>query len=166
VFVYLPTALFSLKTSRATSTAGKTLLVPTPYAVKMGFVDSALRHGLTEDPDSLVRTLANAKLRIGVPEAACVTGTVQRVRQETRLEDRKIHGVGSYQSTIAMREVAHLQGGISIAVDLRTCRSELIHLMADAAAGVNYFGKRGSFVQYCGSEHRETLDDSFTQVYS
>ena len=35
VFAYQPTALFSLKTSRATSTVGKTLLIPTPYAVKM-----------------------------------------------------------------------------------------------------------------------------------
>ena len=32
LFEYEPTTLFSLKTSRATSTVGKTLLTPTPYA--------------------------------------------------------------------------------------------------------------------------------------
>jgi hypothetical protein len=167
VFFYLPTALFSLKTSRATSTAGKTLLVPTPYAVKMAFIDSALRHGLAEDPDWLVRSFAQVRLHIGVPEAACVTGTTQRVRQETRPEDRKKDpALARYQSTIAMREVAHLLGRISLAYDLSTCGRELISLLTEAAAGVNYFGKRGSFAQYCGRERRVSLDQSFTQLYA
>src|ERR1700731_2134678 len=64
LFEYEPTALFSLKTSRATSTVGKTLLTPTPYAAKMAFIDVALRHGLAGDPESLVRWLAAARLRI------------------------------------------------------------------------------------------------------
>src|SRR4029077_5505681 len=77
VFQYAPISLFSLKSSRATSTAGKTLLTPTPYAVKMAFVDAALRLGLAPDPESLVRRLAGIAVRIGVPEHACVTGTIQ-----------------------------------------------------------------------------------------
>src|SRR5271154_1804731 len=91
VFRYRPAALFSLKTSRATSTAGKTLLTPTPYAVKMAFLDVALRHGLTGEPGELVHNLAQASVRIGVPQHACVTGTIQTVRQETRSGDRKQH---------------------------------------------------------------------------
>src|SRR5450432_1367937 len=89
VFEYSPAALFSLKSSRATSTAGKTLLTPTPYAVKMAFLDAALRHGLTRDPEGLVRWLAAATLRIGVPEHACVTGTIQSIRQEIRDERKR-----------------------------------------------------------------------------
>src|SRR5215472_8450640 len=88
VFRYSPAALFSLKMSRATSTAGKTLLTPTPYAVKMAFLDAALQHGLIDDPDRMVRTLAKAVLRLGVPAQACVTGTIQGVRQETRDVER------------------------------------------------------------------------------
>src|SRR5215469_18666308 len=89
VFRYHPVALFSLKSSRATSTAGKTLLTPTPYAVKMAFLDAALRNGLTEDPQGFVRCLAGTHLRIGVPQQACVTGTIQSIRQETRDTERK-----------------------------------------------------------------------------
>src|ERR1700722_12960376 len=77
VFRYSPVALFALKMSRATPTAGKTLLIPTPYSAKMAFVDAALRHRLTETPHQLVRGLADAHLRIGVPHDACVTGTIQ-----------------------------------------------------------------------------------------
>src|SRR3972149_6387150 len=47
---YAPTALFSLKASFATSSVGRTLVVATPYAVKMAFVDAAFRAGLA-DPD-------------------------------------------------------------------------------------------------------------------
>jgi hypothetical protein len=89
VFQYSPVALFSLKMSRATSTAGKTLLIPTPYAAKMAFVDACLRHNLTRDPDTLVRSLAKAIVRIGVPQHACVTGTIQSIRQEIRDVERK-----------------------------------------------------------------------------
>ena len=34
-----------------------------------------------------------------------------------------------------------------------------------AAPGINYLGKRGSFVQYCGRERRPKLDASFTQRF-
>src|SRR5215472_4999852 len=91
IFRYSPVALFSLKMSRATSTAGKTLLIPTPYAAKMAFVDACLRHNLTGDPDTLVRSLAKAIVRIGVPQHACVTGTIQSIRQEIRDVERKRH---------------------------------------------------------------------------
>src|SRR5215472_11103855 len=108
VFRYAPVALFSLKMSRATSTAGKMLLLPTPYSVKMAFVDAALRHGLTEAPDYFIRSLAKANLRIGVPQHACVTATIQTVRQETRDEDRKRNAeLPPYRSNIAMRELVH-----------------------------------------------------------
>ncbi len=168
VFAYRPTALFSLKTSRATSTVGKTLLIPTPYAVKMAFVDASLRHGLAHglksDPEELIRMLAEAQVRIGVPDHACVTGTIQRVRQETRIEDRKKDpSVPHYRTTIAMREVVSYAGLLAVAFDLASCSETLVDLLLRAAPAINYFGKRGSFMQYCGAERRNALDESFTQ---
>jgi hypothetical protein len=166
LFVYQPTALFSLKASRATSTVGKTLLTPTPYAAKMAFIDVALRHGLIDDPDSLVRALAAARLRIGLPATACVTTTIQRVRQVTRPEDRKSDPAAPpYRTTIAMREVVHFVGSITLAFDLATCSMELISLLAKAAPAINYLGKRGSFFQFCGSTRYLKLDESFTQPF-
>ena len=41
--IYEATTLFSLKTSDATSSGGRTLLAPTPYAIKMGLLDAAYR---------------------------------------------------------------------------------------------------------------------------
>src|SRR5271154_1084090 len=149
VFRYRPVALFSLKSSRATSTAGKTLLTPTPYAVKMAILDAALRHGLTENPRHLVRSLAAANLRIGAPQHACVTGTIQSVRQETRdVERKRKPNSPPYRGSIALREVVHHQGGMRLAFELKTSLRELVPVLLQAAPAINYFGKRGSFFQY------------------
>ena len=164
VFRYSPAALFSLKMSRATSTAGKTLLTPTPYAVKMAFVDAALRHGLTQDPAGLVRNLARSNLRIGVPQQACVTGTIQRVRQERRDVERKRNPeLPLYRGNIAMREVVHYQGAVRLAFDVETCSPDLIALVIEVAPAINYLGKRGSFVQYLDCVRQTDLDSTFTQ---
>lgn len=164
VFQYAPIALFSLKSSRATSTAGKTLLTPTPYAVKMAFLDAALRHGLTQDPEALVRWLAGAVLRIGVPRHACVTGTIQTIRQEIRDgERRRNRALPPYRASIAMREFVHYQGTIRLAFDLETCSPELGALLLQTAPAINYLGKRGSFIQYLSGATQGALDASFTR---
>jgi hypothetical protein len=165
IFHYTPAALFSLKNSRATSTAGKTLLTPTPYAVKMAFLDAALRHALTDNPERLVRWLAEVSLRIGVPPHACVTGTIQSVRQEMRDTERKREPEGpAYRSSIAMREFVHYQGTLRLAFDLKGGPPEFIALLILTAPAINYLGKRGSFVQYLGSTRRASLDATFTQL--
>lgn len=163
VFRFAPVALFSLKMSRATSTAGKTLLTPTPYSVKMAFLDAALRHGLVENPDMLVRHLAIATLRIGIPQDACVTGTIQSIRQERSDDEDKRTVKGSrYRASIAMREFVHFQGYIRLAFDLETSASEFIELLLRAGPAINYLGKRGSFVQYMDVAWQPDLDSTFT----
>jgi hypothetical protein len=164
VFQYAPVSLFSLKSSRATSTSGKTLLIPTPYAVKMAFLDAALRHGLAEDPDQLVRWLTRASLRLGVPQHACVTGTIQSIRQETRdVERKRDPDLPPYRASIAMREFVHYHGSIRLAFDLSTCSSELIAFLLQIAPAISYLGKRGSFIQYLGGTRQVELDETFTQ---
>ena len=163
-FEYAPASLFSLKPARATSTAGTTLLIPTPYAVKMAFLDAALRHGLAASADEVVGWLARATLRIGPPRHACVTGTIQTVRQETRdAEHKRKADAPPYRATIALREVVHYEGSLRVAFDLTTCAEELVALLFRAAPAINYFGKRGSFVQYRGGTPLADLDSRFTR---
>src|SRR6266508_166662 len=62
---YTPTALFSLKASFATSSVGRPLVVATPYAVKMAFVDAALRAGLADaDCADFLRSLVPIEVRV------------------------------------------------------------------------------------------------------
>src|SRR5215475_7302110 len=163
VFVYAPSALFSLKPSWATSTAGKTLLTPTFYAVKMAFLDAALRSKLVSDPDAFVRALAKARLRIGLPMHACVTETVQRIRQETREEERQLAPeLPPYRPNVAFREIVHYQGNLRFAFDCATCSDGLLQTLIQVAPAINYIGKRGSFIQYLEQVEQSTLDATFT----
>jgi hypothetical protein len=153
-----------LKSSRATSTAGKTLLIPTPYSIKMTFLDVALRHEIVDNLQELVGWLAKAELRIGVPEHACVTGTIQRVRQETREAERKEDpDLAPYRATIAMREFVYYHGALRFAFDLTTCSEKLVPLLLQAAPSINYIGKRGSFLQYLTRSYQADLDATFTR---
>ncbi|HKE26764.1 MAG TPA: hypothetical protein VKB88_30635 [Bryobacteraceae bacterium] len=166
VFQYAPVALFSLKMARATSTAGKSLLIPTPYAAKMGFVDVVLRHGLTGEPDRFITGLAKCDLRIGTPLDACITSTIQAVRQETRDEDRKRRpDLPPYRPNIAMRDVVHWRGVLRLAFDVRLCDADVIPLLIESAPAINYFGKRGSFVQYLGASRLDVLDGTYTRPF-
>jgi hypothetical protein len=164
VFVYAPAALFSLKASWATSTAGITLLTPTPYAVKMAFLDAALRGGLAASPESFVRELARVTLRIGLPGHACVTESIQRIRQETR-DPNKRDELPPYRSNVALRQMVHYQGDLRFAFELATCSDEVATLLAQTAPAINYVGKRGSFLQYIDAIRVDALDESYTATF-
>ena len=157
---YEPSALFSLKASFATRSVGKTLVVATPYAVKMAFVDAAFRAKLSDaDCADLVRALANVDVRIAPPEAAVVTHTFVKVRQESREGDP----LRPYIPSIAYREVVHQRGlwrwafGIGSGNDALSGRLELL------APFVTYIGKRGSFVQFRRLVREASLGPGFTQ---
>jgi hypothetical protein len=158
LFTYESTSLFSLKISSATSSGGKSLLVPTPYCIKMAFVEAAFRAGRSDaECSDLCEMLRGVDVRIGVPERALVTHTFVKVRQENR-EARKTP-TAPYKSTIAYRELVHHRGVITVAFDA----PEPVHQrVVPLAPVINRFGKRGSFFQYLSYGRQEKLGTEFT----
>jgi hypothetical protein len=157
---YAPTALFGLKMSQATSSVGKTLLVPTMYALKMALVDAGFRMGLPDDRcASVLRYLVPVDVRVAPPARAVVTHTFVKIRQEPKKPDP----LRPFGSSIAYREVAYFVGEWLWAFDLAGCEEELILLTPELLAHVGYIGQRGSFVQLIGIERRRELDVAFTQ---
>lgn len=158
---YQPTALFSLKISLATSSVAKTLVVPTPYSVKMALVDAAFRAGLPDgDCAELLESLINVDVRIAPSPQTVVTHTFVKVRQEP-------HG-GSrpelpYRSSIAYREVAYCQGLWHWAFDLARGDQVLARRLVSLAPHISYVGKRGSFVQFIRLWRLSEIDLGFTQ---
>lgn len=160
VIEYAPTSLFSLKTSLATSSVGKTLVLPTPYSIKMAYVDAGFRVGLSDDDVAeLLRSLVDVEVRIAPPPVAIVTHTFIKVRQESRKGDP----LRPYDSTIAYREFVHLAGSWRWAFDLSAGDERLMERLVEIAPYVSYIGKRGSFVQYRGLSRQADLDASFTK---
>lgn len=156
---YRPTALFSLKASTATSSVGKTLLVPTPYAIKMALVDAAFRSRLSdEECANLVEWLGRIRVRIAPPQAAVVTHTFVKIRQEPKTPDR----LRPYVSSIAYRELVHHHGTWRWAFDLASAGRTLAERIAYLAPRVSYVGKRGSFVQFVGLAREPDLPAGYT----
>ena len=157
---YQPTALFSLKISLATSSVGKTLVIPTPYAIKMALVDAAFRAGLSDaECANLLRSMVGVDVRIGPTQAAAVTHTFVKVRQESRDGDP----LRPYIANIAYREIAHHHGRWLWAFDLAAGDDLLAERLVRLAPHVGYVGKRGSFIQFLGLSRIAELSNRFTQ---
>lgn len=164
---YLPVAPFSLKPAAATSSGGKTLLVPTPYAIKMALLDVAIRTlGLAagerlfpilrdlsislEMSQNLVVMKGFSKIRRPVEskdsQKKDETTEDFKARQHEKLAERIEKGQYPFYSTIAYREYVYYHDPFRLALGSSSGASfseELQQLLL----GVNYFGKRGGFVQ-------------------
>jgi len=85
---YTPVTLFSLRSTYATSKGGKTLLVPTPYAVKMALIDSCFRAFPAEEAEAAARNIFDLvkaePVRVKPPEECIVQNTFLRVLQPAR----------------------------------------------------------------------------------
>jgi hypothetical protein len=171
---YLPVGLFSLRVSMATTSGGKTLLVPTPYSLKMALLDAAIRtRGLAEG-ERLWPTLRDLRVAIAVPEQVVVIHGFGKMRKPIRLPGKnevdqaiaraRETGNYPYQATIAYREFVQFTGTLGIALSTADGAPPAAPL-GELLMTVNYLGKRGSFVQLAGPvETHEALPDGFVEA--
>lgn len=153
---YQPVSLFSLKHSEATSTGGKSLLVPTPFAIRTALLDAAIRtRGVAYGPHAF-ETIKALRLALRPPQRVAVTNLFAKVLKPERNPEERGRAM---QQTIAFREYVHLEGALELGFG-----GALKHLQAVAPLlpHVSYFGKRGSFFQLVTLPRvLETLPESF-----
>lgn len=157
---FLPCSLFALKISTATSSVGRTLLVPTPYAIKMALVEAAFTAGLPrEECANLLRRLIRVEVRIGPPSQAVVSHTFLKIRQEPKSADAD----HPFISSVAYREFAFHRGEWRWAFGLGDQPLDVQQRIVQLLPYVRYVGKRGSFVQFLGTEWADEIDSTYTQ---
>ncbi len=143
---YEATALFTLKPALATSSGGKTLLVPTPYSIKMALLDVACRLEGVEAAAAFWQVLAGATIALYPALDVVVTNTFTKVLRQRRneAEEGEQHA-GFFGKTIAYREYAYLAGVFGIALEVSA--REDAERIARWLININYLGKRGGFIQ-------------------
>lgn len=150
---YLPVSFFSLRPAGATSSGGKTLLIPTPFSIKMALLKAAIcSRGLAEG-ERLFPFLRDCSLYLEPPAEMIVMKSFSKIRRELkdknnpekaqRARERKEYPM---QPTIAYREYVSYTGSLRLACQIAD-ESPLTSLLPDLLMGINYLGKRGGFLQ-------------------
>jgi len=143
---YEATALFTLKPATATSSGGKTLLVPTPYTIKMALLDAVCRLEGQAAAEAHWEWLGQLTVALRPAEGVVVNNTFTKVLKPRRNPAEKgSQHAGYFGKSIAYREYAYLDGSFSIA--LQTDSDEQAYLLSRWLVNINYLGKRGGFVQ-------------------
>lgn len=144
---YAPTALYSLKLSTATSSGGKTLLAPTPYALKMALLDAAYRVRGSVAAEELWPAIRDLQVAFRPPSKALVTNLFTKVLKPNRSAPApgSAHA-GPLGKTIGYREYVHFAGPMGLAVSSPR-EDEPPDALWLLLATVNYLGKRGGFLQ-------------------
>jgi len=143
---YEAVTLFSLKLSTATSSGGKTLLVPTPYALKKALLDSACRTLGVRRAESLWEQIRDLHVAIRPASKVVVTNLFQRILKPYKNPPKEgtPDSFGPFQRTIGYREYAQLIGPMAVGLELSEAQREtFVNLLLN----INYFGKRGGFMQ-------------------
>ena len=154
---YQPCCLFSSKRVDATSTGGKTLLLPSPFNLRMALLDAGLRtRGVAAGPVlfELIRTL---RFAVKPPARAVVTNLFCKVAKPPRRDSRRRGEEDEdedvpqgMQSSIAFREYVYLEGELGLGI---SGEEATLWEIRDLLIQINYFGKRGSFFQLMDPPH-------------
>src|SRR6266487_4687079 len=84
IAVFHQVSLFSLKTSDATSTGGHSLLVPTPFSIKMALLDVALRKYGVSAGSELFPLLRDLTIAMSPPQQVVVNNCFVRIHKPRR----------------------------------------------------------------------------------
>lgn len=163
---YVSTSFFTLKPASATSSGGKSLLIPTPFAVKMALLDVVIRTGGASRGADLFPAIRDLKIALQPPRSAIVNNTFIKIMRPHKNGPKDVTGTGLMTpmgNTIAFREYVSFDGNMAFAFQGMSAE-DLRPLLLQ----INYFGKRGGFFQLCEmpTERQWTEDDLATSGYT
>jgi len=152
---YIPTSLFSFKDINATNTAATSLLFPTPYAVKMALVSEAIQKDNITKGKEIFDLVKEKEIKFKLPEIAVVNktfGSINDLRNERG------------RSKPAYREYVYFDGILKIALNIEDINEKIIKYLKKLFVSTNYFGKKGSFMQFRSFELAEKLSDDYLKL--
>ena len=149
---YRSTALFHFKRLDATNKGALTLPMPTPYAVRAAFL------AVSDDPEAAFEAVRAKQVIVEPPTWVVINPCwvkildLKRTSKAERKRWDNPEATAEYQQTMSLREYAYMPSEGS--ADLRIYFDSLDGI-EDLPPRINYFGKRGSFVQYVGQDEAE-----------
>lgn len=143
--IYQPTTLYSLRPSWATSSGGKSLLLPSPYALKMAALDAAIRISGLSVAEKAWPWIRDMDISIQLPRQIVVTNLFAKILKLRRSPATPGSAdAGPFQKTIAYREYVYHPEPITLAFAVMDAQAALL---GNWLTQINYLGKRGGFMQ-------------------
>lgn len=151
IAAFRPVTLFSLRMTHATSKGGKTLVVPTPYSVKMALLDACFRRYPSAEASEWAHRIFDClkirEIHMRPPKHCVVNNTFIKV-----LDWSRDPVDGPFRNTIAYREFAFFGGDdLLLALEADGLSEEELTSLEQLFAHINSLGKRGGFWQFVGS---------------
>ncbi len=170
---YLPVSLFSLRPANATASGGRSLIAPTAFAIKMALLSMSIQQAGLDAGKARFATIRDLQIAVALPQQIVLVKSFAKVRRPAEFKDaakrdEKIaelseKGQYPFQSTIAYRELVQFGGLLTLAVT--TPAGEIPSWLGSALLGINYLGKRGSFLQPAAqSAVADALSDDYTII--
>ena len=161
--IYSPTSLFSLKSSSSTNSAGKSLLSPSPYSVKMALLNAIITYQSLEQAKSFFTMIRDLEMLFSLPESLVVNNCLVRIMKDNDKVKKEEKLKSPFKTTIAFREYVYLDDDIKIAVKVDRVNQKSkqdVEFLKWWFMHINYFGKKGCFFQYKSAEIVEEIDDT------
>ena len=170
---YQPISLFSLRPSNATKSGGTTLLVPTPFVIKMALLSATLQiHGLKEGQRRFP-AIRDLRIALALPDQLVVIKTIARIlrpyhvngsqTREAEIVQAVEHGHYPFTRTVGYREWVQFGGALTLAFTGND--AEPPPWLEETLVAINYLGKRGSFLQVEEWPERiATISSRFTEL--
>jgi hypothetical protein len=159
---YQPVALFSLKSALATSSGGKSLLVPTPFAIKMALLDAGFRVMGADEIGEHWSVIRDLTIAINLSPQVVVTNLFTKILKPRRgTPPAGQADAGPLQKSIGFREYVWPVGTWQLG--LGTADETKVPLLEHLLLQINYLGKRGGFIQIAGPPKTTAeLSEDFT----
>lgn len=145
---FRPVGLFSLRPYNATASGGKSLLVPTPFSIKMALLDVLFRLHGQEEAKRVWPIVRDLEVAIRVPSHVILNHTFVKILRPKKkgISDKQGTGLKTPMgNTVAFREYVYFAGSFGLAL-----AGQQLHEMAKLLPYINYLGKRGGFIQLDG----------------
>jgi hypothetical protein len=144
--IYKATALFSLKNSNSTNSGAKSLLLPSPYSLKMALINQAISVGgdldnLNSKNSSMFQIIRDIKVSYYLAPNTyfSISNSFIKILKPDRDGD-------GFKPTVAFREFIHVSNSIEIIIETQNIECKIY--LQKYLHKINYFGKRGSFFQF------------------
>jgi len=153
--VYKPTALFSLKDSSSTGSGAKSLFLPSPYAIKMAFLNQAITLGGEDFTDSAkFSIIRDTKVSYRIFGQFCVNNCFVKIQKQ---RDKN-----PFTPTVSFREYIFMDNPIEIIFEVKE-ETDVI-LLKKYLHRINYFGKRACFFQF--ANYNDHPDEPNVKIFN